>query len=164
MKDQIELLMKLGLTKLQATDLIKYIAEEAYEAGYSAGMDDEPAIIGETLGKSGQDFFEWWEKQFNKDDSKTMKFKKTTLIRNSQYGLTGIGDDIKKMSFRDAPVGARFKYPGTNVVCVKIHAHPVYDGKGLIVEWNGNVEGYQSHFPFVDEENGITFDTIIELI
>lgn len=64
MKDQIELLTKLGLTEVQATDLLKYVAEGAYEAGYQAGMDDEPAIVGQTLGKSGQDFFEWWEEQF----------------------------------------------------------------------------------------------------
>ena len=130
-------------------------------------MDDEQAIVGETLGKSGQDFFEWWQDQFEKDDSKTKEFKKTTLIRNSQYGLTGIAADIKKMSFKDAPIGARFKYPATGTVCVKINSFPKspwYDGKGLIVAWDGNVKGHQSHFPFVDEENNITFNTIIELI
>ena len=164
MKDRIELIQKLGLTEVQATDFLKNLAQEAYEAGYSAGKDDEPAIIGQTLGQSGQDFFEWWEEQII---SKTMGFKKTTLIRNSQYGLTGIANDIKKMSFKDAPIGARFKHPVTESICVKINAFPKspwHDGKGLIVIWNGNVKGNQKHFSFVDEKNGITFDTVIELI
>ena len=96
-----------------------------------------------------------------------MEYNKTTLIRNSQYGLTGIGDNITRMSFKDAPIGARFKYPGTETVCVKINSFPKsdwYDGKGLIVAWSGNVKGHQKHFSFVDEEYNITFDTIIELI
>ena len=38
------------------------------------------------------------------------------------------------------------------------------DDDGLIVKWNGNVQGYQSHFCWIDEENGYNFDTEIELI
>lgn len=40
-----------------------------------------------------------------------MNFKKTTMIRNTQYGLTGIGDQPIKMSFKDAPVGASLYIP-----------------------------------------------------
>lgn len=67
------------------------------------------------------------------------------------------------MKFKDAPIGARFKFIGGDVpkgIYVKINA---YDN-GLIVKWNGNVEGYQSHFSWIDEENGYDFDTEIELI
>ena len=61
MKDRIELLVKLGLSEQHATDFIKNIADEAYSDGYMEGMTDEPAIVGESLGKSGMDFYEWWE-------------------------------------------------------------------------------------------------------
>jgi len=67
------------------------------------------------------------------------------------------------MKFKDAPIGARFKFIGDNVpedVYVKIHAHD----DGLVVKWNGNVEGWQSHCCWIDEENGYDFDTEIELI
>ena len=64
------------------------------------------------------------------------------------------------MKFKNAPKGARFNFIGDEApkdVYVKIHA---YD-KGLVVKWNGNVEGHQSHCCWVDEENGYTFDTEI---
>lgn len=60
MKDRIELLVKLGLSEHHAVDLIKNIADEAYNDGYMEGMRDEPAIVGESLGKSGMDFYKWW--------------------------------------------------------------------------------------------------------
>jgi hypothetical protein len=67
------------------------------------------------------------------------------------------------MKFKDAPIGARFNFIGENVpkdVYVKIHAHD----DGLVVKWNGNVQGWQSHCCWLDEENGYDFDTEIELI
>ena len=70
------------------------------------------------------------------------------------------------MKFKDAPIGARFKFISVNNkrvpkdVYVKIHAME----DGLVVKWNGNVEGYQSHCCWLDEENGYDFDTEIELI
>ena len=48
------------------------------------------------------------------------------------------------MKFKDAPVGARFKYPESDKIWVKINSYPksqFNDGDGLIVQWNGNVEG-----------------------
>ena len=65
-----------------------------------------------------------------------------------------------KMKFKDAPIGARFNFIGDDAskdVYVKINA---YDD-GLVVEWNGNVEGHQSHCCWLDEENGYDFDTEI---
>jgi hypothetical protein len=67
------------------------------------------------------------------------------------------------MKFKDAPIGARFNFIGDDApkgVYVKIHA---YDD-GLIVKWNGNVEGYQSHYCWLDEENGYDLDTEIALV
>lgn len=67
------------------------------------------------------------------------------------------------MKFKDAPIGARFKFMGDilpNDVWVKIHTN----GDGLIVQWNGNVEGHQSACCWVDEANGYNLDTEIELI
>jgi hypothetical protein len=68
------------------------------------------------------------------------------------------------MKFKDAPIGARFHFIEDNDtlkdVYVKIHA---YDD-GLIVKWNGNVQGHQSHCCWIDKENGYDFDTEIELI
>lgn len=67
------------------------------------------------------------------------------------------------MKFKDTPIGARFRFIGNDApkdVYVKIHA---YDD-GLAVKWNGNVKGHQSYFSWLDEENGIDFDTEIELI
>lgn len=75
-----------------------------------------------------------------------------------------------KMSFKNAPIGARFIYPsnmGEEDIWVKINSYPKSqwnDGNGLVVKWNGNIEGRQSHCCFVDENHGITFDTIIELV
>ena len=72
-----------------------------------------------------------------------------------------------KMKFKDAPVGARFKYPKNHKIWVKINSYPkgqFNDGNGLIVQWNGNVKGYQSHCSFVDENEGIDFDTVVELV
>ena len=67
------------------------------------------------------------------------------------------------VKFKDAPIGARFKFVysnGLEDIYVKIND---YD-KGLIVKWNGNVKGQQSHCHWLDEENGYNFDTEIELI
>jgi len=72
-----------------------------------------------------------------------------------------------KMKFKDAPIGARFRYPTQKTIWVKINSFPkgqFDDGKGLIVEWNGNVKGHQSHCCFSDEECGIDFDTMVDLI
>lgn len=62
------------------------------------------------------------------------------------------------MKFKDAPVGARFNFQ--NSVFIKINAHD----DGLVVAWNGNVQGHQSRCSWIDKENGIDFDTEIELI
>lgn len=72
-----------------------------------------------------------------------------------------------KMKFKDAPIGARFKHPKIDKIWVKINSYPkgqFNDGNGLIVQWNGNVEGYQSCCSFVDENEGIDFDTVVELV
>ena len=64
-------------------------------------------------------------------------------------------------SFKDAPVGARFKFLEEDLreeVWVKIHAN----GDGLIVQWNGNIIGHQSHCCWIDDDHD--FDTKIELI
>jgi len=71
------------------------------------------------------------------------------------------------MKFKDAPTGARFKYSPTGKIWVKLNSYPkgqFDDGNGLICSWNGNVEGDQSHCSFVDEENGIDFNTEVELL
>lgn len=71
------------------------------------------------------------------------------------------------MKFRDAPVGARFKYPESDKVWVKINSYPkglFTSGDGLICSWNGNIEGRQEFRSFVDEALGIDFDTQIELV
>lgn len=74
-----------------------------------------------------------------------------------------------KMSFKNAPIGARFKYPKSKSdnIWVKLDSYPkgmFHDGSGLVCQWNGNKEGKQSLCCFVDEEQGIDFDTIVELI
>lgn len=72
-----------------------------------------------------------------------------------------------KMSFKDAPDGARFRYPNMSGVWVKINSHPkgrFCDGNGLIVQWNGNKRGFQSYASFCDKESGIDFNTKIELV
>lgn len=72
-----------------------------------------------------------------------------------------------KMKFKDAPVGARFKYPNMQSVWVKINSYPkskFNDFEGLVCQWNGNVEGHQSFASFVDDTQGIDFDTEVVLI
>lgn len=73
-----------------------------------------------------------------------------------------------KMKFRDAPIGARFKHPTNNRIYVKINSYPegpFHDGNGLICSWNGNNKNCHPNFhAFFDKENGIDFDTEIELI
>lgn len=72
-----------------------------------------------------------------------------------------------KMKFRDAPIGARFKYPDSDTVWVKLNSYPknqFNDGNGLICSWNGNVDGFQKFCSFVDEKHGIDYDTVVELI
>lgn len=67
------------------------------------------------------------------------------------------------MKFKDAPIGARFKFiedDSPKQTFVKINEI----GRGLIVEWNGNVKGHQSHCCWVDKENGYDFDSEIELV
>ncbi len=66
------------------------------------------------------------------------------------------------MKFKDAPLGARFRFINKDIpgVFVKIHD---YD-KGLIVKWNGNTTGHQSHTHWLDEKNGYDFDTVIDVI
>lgn len=71
--------------------------------------------------------------------------------------------EVLKMKFKDAPIGARFKFIGENMprdVYVKINAY----GDGLVVKWNGNVQGHQSHCCWLDKENGIDFNTEVELV
>lgn len=71
------------------------------------------------------------------------------------------------MKFKDAPIGARFKYPNSDMIWVKINSYPkghFNDGNGLICSWNGNVEGHQSFCSFVDEDSGIDFNTEVELV
>ena len=60
MKEKIDKLVELGMTKEQAIEFVKGIADESYTEGYYEGMNDEPAIIGSSLGKEGMDFYEWW--------------------------------------------------------------------------------------------------------
>ena len=67
------------------------------------------------------------------------------------------------MKFKDAPIGARFNFIGEEApkeVYVKIQAY----GDGLIVKWEGNVKGHQSHCCWLDKEHGYDFDTEIELL
>lgn len=71
------------------------------------------------------------------------------------------------MKFKDAPIGARFKYPESDRIWVKINSYPkgqFNDGNGLICSWNGNVKVIQEHCSFVDEGSGTDFNTEIELI
>lgn len=73
MKDRIELLVKLGLSETHAVAFVKNIAEEAYLDGYSEGTQDEPAVIGESVGRCGMDFYEWWKlKESHATDEKTI--------------------------------------------------------------------------------------------
>jgi len=76
--------------------------------------------------------------------------------------------DNVKMSFGDAPIGARFLMPGTNDVWVKINSNPeglFSSGRGLVVKWEGNIQiTHQSHCCWCDDEGKYTFDTEIELV
>ncbi len=93
--------------------------------------------------------------------------KQTTMDERDFKAMNEELNPPLKMAFKDAPVGARFKYPNTESIWVKIHSYPegqLHSGKGLIVQWNGNVEGLQPHCCFVDEEMGIDFDTVVELV
>ncbi len=72
-----------------------------------------------------------------------------------------------KMKFKDAPIGARLKYPNSGKIWVKLNSYPkaqFNDGRGLICSWDGNIKGFQSHCCFSDEEEGINFDTVVELV
>ena len=74
-----------------------------------------------------------------------------------------------KMSFKDAPVGARFKYPNdkSGNIWVKLNAHPksrFESGLGLICKWEGNIKRHQNFCSFCDEPHGINFETEIELV
>lgn len=64
------------------------------------------------------------------------------------------------MRFKDAPVGARFRFEDDGNIYVKIHA----SGDGLTVTWHGNEQKHQAYGCWLDEENGIDFDTEIELL
>ena len=81
----------------------------------------------------------------------------------NQIKRDSIANKNIKMSFKDAPIGARFKFIDPELsknTYVKINSHD----DGLIVRWNGNVKGHQSHCCWIDKENGYNFDTLIELI
>lgn len=83
------------------------------------------------------------------------------------FQVLPVKDDIVKISFKDAPVGARFRYPNNDKIWVKINSYPkgqFHNGDGLVCQWNGNVVGHQSFCTFVDKENEIDFETIIELV
>lgn len=62
-----------------------------------------------------------------------------------------------KIKFKDAPIGSRFEFIGKKFVKVSDA------GDGIICEWKGNVEGRQSFCCWNDEENGIDFETEIEV-
>lgn len=71
------------------------------------------------------------------------------------------------MKFKDAPIGARFRYPNMETVWVKLNSYPKgthEDGNGLICQWNGNVEGFQSFCCFSDENVGVNYETEVELL
>jgi len=68
-----------------------------------------------------------------------------------------------KMKFKDAPIGARFNFIDDDEpkdVYVKIHDY----GRGLVVKWNGNVKGHQSHCSWLGKKNGYDFDTEISVL
>ena len=93
---------------------------------------------------------------------------RTCLVITMLYEEKSITDSENiKMKFKDAPVGARFKYPNMQSVWVKINSYPkskFNDFEGLVCQWNGNVEGHQSFASFVDDTQGIDFDTEVVLI
>ena len=65
MKNRIEILVRLGMSESDAIDFIRNLADEAYSDGYSEGMCDMPAVVGESIGESGMDFYDWWNIQMN---------------------------------------------------------------------------------------------------
>ena len=72
-------------------------------------------------------------------------------------------EDIIKMRFKDAPIGARFYFyngDGTKAVYIKVNEI----NNGLVVKWNGNIIGHQSHCCWIDKANGYDFNTIIDVI
>jgi hypothetical protein len=71
------------------------------------------------------------------------------------------------MPFGEAPIGARFRYPGSKKVWVKLNSYPEgphHSGRGLICDWRGYGKGFQQFCAFCDEDSGITFDTEVELV
>ena len=61
-----------------------------------------------------------------------------------------------KMKFKDAPIGARFKYPESEKVWVKLNSYPkgvFNDGNGLICSWNGNTDEHQSFCSCYNQHN-----------
>ena len=65
MTQYINTLVLLGISLEDARLIVEHIAHDAYESGYDEGRHEQPAIIGESLGQSGMDFYEWWEEQIN---------------------------------------------------------------------------------------------------
>lgn len=119
--------------------------------------------------KANQHYEAWSNKPAPTADIE--EIERCAVINGFLYGYTQCLVELQpqpvKLKFKDAPIGARFKQPNSDQVWVKINSYPAglrSDGLGLIAQWNGNVEGYQSFCCFVDEEAGVSFDTEIELI
>jgi len=66
----------------------------------------------------------------------------------------------KVMKFKDLPIGARFKYPGSDKVWIVIHPW----GEGLVVGWEGldKPRIHQSHCSFCDDEWSL--DSTVEVL
>lgn len=97
------------------------------------------------------------------DMGQTIPDLRSNADENPNLPIIKTKQEVIRMKFKDAPIGARFHFIGDDVpkeVFVKIHD---YDD-GLVVQWNGNVQGHQSHCCWLDKENGYDFDTEIELI
>jgi hypothetical protein len=79
---------------------------------------------------------------------------------------------MSKMKFIDLPVGARFIYPDTDRVFVKLNSHPKSnsnDGRGLICSWHGDTSTKTQEFCcFADEEEDegkqITLNDEVEVL
>ena len=56
----------MGLSEHHALDFVQNISREAYEEGYDEGKIHEPSIIGESLGRDGMSFEQWWESKNNR--------------------------------------------------------------------------------------------------
>ncbi|MFW6225941.1 MAG: hypothetical protein ACOC3V_03195 [bacterium] len=65
MTRHISRLRELGISEIDARTIVLAISQDAYEDGYREGQLETPTIIGETLGQSGMDFFQWWETQIS---------------------------------------------------------------------------------------------------